>query len=435
MRASGPETRDADARMHRRLLARGQRDGCGDHIDQTACGPQRARRLRIADQHRELIAAEARRGVLRPDGCADPLGDLHEQLIARRVAPAVVHHLEPVEVQEQDRVRATGGRLLGERVGETLGEQQAVRQLRERVRVRLVMELFLQLGDLGQRALQPSILEQDARMARERLQEGDVLARERAHVPDPVADQHDPERALLTDEGAHQSIAETAGAEERFERMGRTPARKQDRMRRGGDRSDRSIIDRIERDAFHQPLAIGAAHAPQRILALHGRQEQDLRVIGAEQPPRGHEQLARPRDRTPGRLGSRASIRRGTRPARAVRAGAYRRGTRPAGDHRQREQEQRDRIVREELDDEQSEAAGGQGAEVDTTSTRPSCEAENSPSATAITAVDEEHADRVRHDGRQERREPRRHAGLATGDDRPEHEQHRAPTTGRARRG
>ena len=73
-------------------------------------GVDPARRPRVAsssvgdllEQHRELVAAEAGHGVARPRStlrCGRATA--HQQLVADRVAEAVVDHLEAVEVEEE----------------------------------------------------------------------------------------------------------------------------------------------------------------------------------------------------------------------------------------------------------------------------------------------------------------------------------------------
>ena len=58
---------------------------------------------RLVEQHRELVAAEARDDVARPEARREALGDRDEHAVADLVTEAVVHELEPVDVEEQHR--------------------------------------------------------------------------------------------------------------------------------------------------------------------------------------------------------------------------------------------------------------------------------------------------------------------------------------------
>ena len=66
--------------------------------------------VREADD--ELVAAEARRGVLVPQAVREPLGNRRQQQVADRVAERVVDVLEAVEIEEQhgDLAVAAGAR-------------------------------------------------------------------------------------------------------------------------------------------------------------------------------------------------------------------------------------------------------------------------------------------------------------------------------------
>ena len=64
--------------------------------------------LGVADQDRELVAAEARGGVDRAHAVVQPPRDLLQHLVAGGVAEAVVDVLEVVHVEEQHGHRAAG---------------------------------------------------------------------------------------------------------------------------------------------------------------------------------------------------------------------------------------------------------------------------------------------------------------------------------------
>ena len=103
----------------------------------------------VLEQDRELVAAEARRGVAGPELVAQPVGRGHEQLVAGGVAEAVVDRLEPVEVEDHHRERPLAPGEAGDRVVDAVGEQGAVGQLRQRVVERPVAELALEAVPLG----------------------------------------------------------------------------------------------------------------------------------------------------------------------------------------------------------------------------------------------------------------------------------------------
>ena len=78
---------------------------------------------------RELVAAETRHQLVRPDAAIQAHGDLDQERIPGAVAEAVVERLEVVEVEEEERLRHA--RLLV--ATEQLEQLAAVRQVGERV--------------------------------------------------------------------------------------------------------------------------------------------------------------------------------------------------------------------------------------------------------------------------------------------------------------
>ena len=97
----------------------------------------------VVDQHRELVAAEPGRHRVGREDLAEPLGHADEQLVADRVAEAVVDGLEVVEVDEQHAGRPPVPRI--DRLVDQLGEHRAVGEAGERVVERLVAEVVLEL--------------------------------------------------------------------------------------------------------------------------------------------------------------------------------------------------------------------------------------------------------------------------------------------------
>ena len=111
-------------------------------------------------QDRELVAAEARHGVLRPHHALEALGDLAQHLVAGAVAERVVDALEAVEVEEVD----GGGRIAvapGEHVAQAVAEQRPVGQAGERVVQGQALELDLHalaIGDVEEDAVEERVL-------------------------------------------------------------------------------------------------------------------------------------------------------------------------------------------------------------------------------------------------------------------------------------
>jgi hypothetical protein len=97
----------------------------------------------------ELVPAEPTHGVRGPDGAPQPLGDLHEQLVAHRMTERVVDALEVVDVAH-DQPHAAAGPLGPAQGPLELGVDEAsVRQPGERILQRLPAELVGQLALRG----------------------------------------------------------------------------------------------------------------------------------------------------------------------------------------------------------------------------------------------------------------------------------------------
>ena len=92
-------------------------------------------------QHHELVAAEPRDHVRRPHRGVQPLRYRDEQFVADEMPEAVVHVLEPVEVDKENthRIFRIAPAFL-HRVVEALHEMGPVRQARERVVRRFVLQ-------------------------------------------------------------------------------------------------------------------------------------------------------------------------------------------------------------------------------------------------------------------------------------------------------
>ena len=98
----------------------------------------------VLQQDRELVAAQAGRGVGGAKRGLQPLAHLGQQQVAGHVAQGVVDGLEVVEVHEQHRDRLVVALLSIDGVRDAVVEQRPVREARHRVVERLVRELLLE---------------------------------------------------------------------------------------------------------------------------------------------------------------------------------------------------------------------------------------------------------------------------------------------------
>ncbi len=87
----------------------------------------------VVEEHHELVAPEPRGGVAHAQASAQPVRDLRQQDVARRVTERVVDHLEPVEVDEEKGEVGSRARRLGEAVFQAVHEQGAACQAGERI--------------------------------------------------------------------------------------------------------------------------------------------------------------------------------------------------------------------------------------------------------------------------------------------------------------
>ena len=102
-----------------------------------------SRRAGAAEKDGELVAAKSCAQVLGTDGPAQALRDVPEQVVTRSVTEQVVHVLEVVEVDEQDR-RVPGG-LIVENSRQRSVERRAVGQPGETVQGGLHRQLLVDL--------------------------------------------------------------------------------------------------------------------------------------------------------------------------------------------------------------------------------------------------------------------------------------------------
>ena len=107
----------------------------GSAITLVESGSQRRDFLAIetGTHEHELVAAESTEPVLFSDGPAGARRHLHQQLVPDVVAESVVHRLEAVEVQEQDRERTPGGAGGRQLLVDEPNGRPAVRESRQHV--------------------------------------------------------------------------------------------------------------------------------------------------------------------------------------------------------------------------------------------------------------------------------------------------------------
>ena len=121
----------------------------------------------VLEQHGELVAAHAEQHVGLAHRAADALGGDAQQAVAGVVAEAVVHALEIVQVEEQQRERPAGALGAAHRLVEVLGEAGAVRQAGERVVIRLVADALLLRGALALLLAQQAVVAREHELHRE----------------------------------------------------------------------------------------------------------------------------------------------------------------------------------------------------------------------------------------------------------------------------
>ena len=247
-------------------------------------------------QHRELVAAQPRRGVGRAQRRAQALGRGLEHRVAGLVPVGVVDRLEVVEV-DVDHDRVAGAAL--ERVVDAVHEEQPVGEAGERIVERLVLEVGLQVAQLVDLGGQAVLAQHRAGLPRERVEEADLRALE---AP----------RRLVT----HA-----------------------DRARRDAARAPRLPRALRRRRGAH---AAGARREPRRALGAR-RLFSRLRQVALEAADAGA--LPQPRagsappPRSPSRGGTRTSRRRAAGPSGSSRSGSARAGASAPGARRRRARE------------------------------------------------------------------------------------------------
>ena len=130
------EKGNADRGADDRLMA-AEIEGLGQFLHQ-ALG-QNGRAVGVRHTHlddRKFVAAEACHSIVGTEHAGQPLGNPTQQLIAGSVTVEIVHRLEAVEVETQDRDRAVATLGTRQRLGEAILEQGAVGKVGEGVVMR-----------------------------------------------------------------------------------------------------------------------------------------------------------------------------------------------------------------------------------------------------------------------------------------------------------
>ena len=80
----------------------------------------------MLDQHGKFIPAQPGDRIAAPGGVQEPMGQRGEELITEAVSETVVHGLELVRVEEEDRDASAGPFGASERVLDAVVEEHAV---------------------------------------------------------------------------------------------------------------------------------------------------------------------------------------------------------------------------------------------------------------------------------------------------------------------
>ncbi len=128
--------------VHRHGLPQHLQDALGDHLHVHHL-------VHVFQEHRELVTPEAGAGVGLPQTVHHPLSHRAQQPVPRFVAQTVVHRLEIVQIDVQDRHCAVAAPGTQQGMLHPVGEQEAVGEPGERVVGHLVLEAFFERGALG----------------------------------------------------------------------------------------------------------------------------------------------------------------------------------------------------------------------------------------------------------------------------------------------
>ena len=158
----------------------------------------------------------------------------------------------------------------------------------------LVPQLLLERRQLLEGLLQAPVLQHHRGVTAEGGEHGDVLGAERRRLAGAVTDDHEPDDVALRGEHADHRVPQAARREHPLEVRLVWAARDGERDEaRDADCLDRERVGIGDPDGPHQTLVVSPPGAAQRDLTRSRREQQDLRVLGAEQPPCGGQELAR----------------------------------------------------------------------------------------------------------------------------------------------
>ena len=199
---------------------------------------------------------------------------------------AVVDRLEVVEVDEQNGELAAS---LGDRVPDLVAEQRPVGQVGQRIVVGLVMELLLEHAQLEHRLFEPVVLEGDAGVAREGVEQPQVVVIEGTDHAKAVGEHDGADHALLAGQRRHHRVGHSARLEIPLQPAAAERPVDRDRAAAALEQHAQLVGD-LGVDRLHQ-LAVVARpdQRPQRGVLL-GAEQDDLGQLGAERLERADEQ-------------------------------------------------------------------------------------------------------------------------------------------------
>ncbi len=139
------DARDPDARPHAHRRAGRQLDRMTERLHDAVGDDRRVGvAAHVLQQHRELVAAQARDGVAAAGGVEQASRNDRQQLVAGRMPHRVVDRLEVVEVEEHHREQLALARGARQRVRHPVAEERAVGEPGELVVEGLAEQLRLQ---------------------------------------------------------------------------------------------------------------------------------------------------------------------------------------------------------------------------------------------------------------------------------------------------
>ena len=118
--------RDADAGAHKHFAPvehHWQAQRLGDPLGDFLC---LAFVDDVLDEHGELVATKSCGGVTGPQAQVDPVGHFDQQRVSKRVAQAVIHHFEAVQIEKQHRHLTLLTSRAFERVRQPVEQQRSI---------------------------------------------------------------------------------------------------------------------------------------------------------------------------------------------------------------------------------------------------------------------------------------------------------------------